>query len=625
MQIPRPIVYKDLNAFYGEGAKVIGLGGVGAGGNFLNITDETRDEIAMTDYAPELEYTPGDAPIEVKVYDPLRIKNGSFILEFNDNDGNNDLLAPNARWRIYPENDPGDFITSERSIATLNEQIIGDYGFTVSLGQTDDVGDRVDDANGAIGATIEYLDAAGPQWFAGVPDGQNVFNYIKTDAATDRDFLLDPTQALSTIGAGIFTPFHLCDYDQAQPGQLPFIVSPTWLENGEAQVRNQSGAELQRLNNVDIVLTSDKTKWSRCIVVDTYNDYFGAIGDPVTVEGNSDNMEIRDALSVGQNDSDGDGAADPDGAVDANGNPLKGYGWFPGYAVDVESGKRLNIFFGENSAYSSELQAVVPQYPANGRDMIWNPTGDVFTPIGGFPSATDFSMGGMHYIYVTHEDYDGCETLGLDLRINGSIFNKFRGLPKITWAAMPILLPETELLSYNDGLIPNDVIIRLRVDNPYAMEEEPEDVFQYPKYKIVFDNVEAADKEDGTEINAALAQINVVPNPYFAFSEYETSQFTQTVKITNLPDNCTVTIYSLDGRFIRQYKRNEIGIIQSPPRANAPIPVTQTVPDIEWNLKNSKGIPISSGVYIIHVDAPGLGERVIKWFGVNRKFDPAGL
>ena len=104
--------------------------------------------------------------------------------------------------------------------------------------------------------------------------------------------------------------------------------------------------------------------------------------------------------------------------------------------------------------------------------------------------------------------------------------------------------------------IPNDVIIRLRVDNPYAMEQEPDESFSYPKYKIVFDNVEAGDKEAGAPVNEALAQINVVPNPYFAFSDYETSQFTQTVKITNLPDNCTVTIFSLDGKFIRQYRRN---------------------------------------------------------------------
>ncbi|MDX1409031.1 MAG: hypothetical protein R3330_12875, partial [Saprospiraceae bacterium] len=291
VQIPRPIVYKDLNAFYGEGPTVIGLGGIGAGGNFLDITDETREEILASGYAPELEYKPGGAPIEVKVYDPLRIQNGSFILEFNDNDGNDAVLAPNARWRLWPENDPGAVIRSERNISSFNEQIIGNYGFTVSLGQTDDVGQRADATNGAIGATLEYLDPDGPQWFAAVPDGPNLFNYIKT-AEMERDFLLDPTQALSTIGAGLFTPFHLGEYDQQQAGQLGFFVSPTWLENGEAQVRNQQKARLRNLNNVDIVLTSDKSKWSRCIVVDTYNDFFAALGDPINIEGSSDNMEI---------------------------------------------------------------------------------------------------------------------------------------------------------------------------------------------------------------------------------------------------------------------------------------------------------------------------------------------
>jgi hypothetical protein len=66
-------------------------------------------------------------------------------------------------------------------------------------------------------------------------------------------------------------------------------------------------------------------------------------------------------------------------------------------------------------------------------------------------------------------------------------------------------------------------------------------------------------------------------------------------------------------------------VIQKPPRSNPPIYETQIAPDIEWDLKNAAGIPIASGVYLIHVDAPGLGERVVKWFGVNRQFDPSGL
>ena len=84
-----------------------------------------------------------------------------------------------------------------------------------------------------------------------------------------------------------------------------------------------------------------------------------------------------------------------------------------------------------------------------------------------------------------------------------------------------------------------------------------------------------------------------------------------------------VTIYSLDGKFIRQYNRDEVGAI--PTGVTRGIRQAQYAPDVEWDLKNSKGIPIAAGVYLIHIDAGDLGERVIKWFGTNRQFDPSGL
>jgi hypothetical protein len=38
-------------------------------------------------------------------------------------------------------------------------------------------------------------------------------------------------------------------------------------------------------------------------------------------------------------------------------------------------------------------------------------------------------------------------------------------------------------------------------------------------------------------------------------------------------------------------------------------------------LKNERNIPIASGTYIIHVDVPGIGEKILKWFGVMRPVD----
>ncbi|MEK7253999.1 MAG: hypothetical protein AAB316_04590, partial [Bacteroidota bacterium] len=104
-----------------------------------------------------------------------------------------------------------------------------------------------------------------------------------------------------------------------------------------------------------------------------------------------------------------------------------------------------------------------------------------------------------------------------------------------------------------------------------------------------------------------LASINLVPNPYLAYSAYETDQQPDIVKITNLPPKCTVTIYTLYGGFVRRFDRNEM------PTENG-----QTLPDIEWDLRNQKGNKVASGIFLVHVKAPGLGERTLKWFGIAR-------
>ncbi|MCC5923917.1 MAG: hypothetical protein JJT77_09030, partial [Crocinitomicaceae bacterium] len=46
---------------------------------------------------------------------------------------------------------------------------------------------------------------------------------------------------------------------------------------------------------------------------------------------------------------------------------------------------------------------------------------------------------------------------------------------------------------------------------------------------------------------------------------------------------------------------------------------------IDWDLKNAEAIPIASGAYIIHVDVPGIGERVVKFFCAMRQPDLENL
>ena len=63
------------------------------------------------------------------------------------------------------------------------------------------------------------------------------------------------------------------------------------------------------------------------------------------------------------------------------------------------------------------------------------------------------------------------------------------------------------------------------------------------------------------------------------------------------------SIYTVNGNLVRQYsKDNDISYW-------------------EWDLKNNYNIAIASGIYIIHIDAGEIGEKVLKWFGALRPVD----
>ena len=123
-----------------------------------------------------------------------------------------------------------------------------------------------------------------------------------------------------------------------------------------------------------------------------------------------------------------------------------------------------------------------------------------------------------------------------------------------------------------------------------------------PIYRFNTDDI-VADKGNLDVAKDAMEMINVVPNPYYGYNSYEVNQLDNRVKITNLPQRATISIFTVSGTLVRKIKKDD------------------TVSSIDWDLKNDYGIPIASGLYIIHVNAPGIGKKVIKWFGALRPID----
>ncbi|MBI4562343.1 MAG: hypothetical protein HY724_09895 [Candidatus Rokubacteria bacterium] len=100
----------------------------------------------------------------------------------------------------------------------------------------------------------------------------------------------------------------------------------------------------------------------------------------------------------------------------------------------------------------------------------------------------------------------------------------------------------------------------------------------------------APNRMNATLAKNELARVRAVPNPYFAHSRYELNQFSKMVKFTHLPARCTIRLFTLAGDLVRTIEKNDPGTSQA-----------------VWDLETERGLPVGSGIYIFHVDAPGVG------------------
>jgi hypothetical protein len=100
-----------------------------------------------------------------------------------------------------------------------------------------------------------------------------------------------------------------------------------------------------------------------------------------------------------------------------------------------------------------------------------------------------------------------------------------------------------------------------------------------------------------------LKKIAVVPNPYVVTASWEPQHLyasgrgTRKIEFIHLPKECTIKIFTLSGYLVQTLHHSDVLENGSE----------------EWNLLSKDGLEIAYGVYIYHVDAPGIGETVGKF------------
>ncbi len=591
-----------------------------------------------------------------------------------------------------------DTIFANDFLSTYNEQILiynnTKYGLSVKIAQTEIPGQgRSSDKNGFLESSLTVGNGNNfNSWLTFSRDMEENYqyrlNWIKSgkhkagsEGATPYDdytkggFWYDEDEDFENILNGAWAPAALVSDeivskvsgdDLALPGvdEYGYIhqeegLMPIGIWTDDALFDGQK----RRYGSVDIVITKDKSKWTRSPVVEMCNNNYvpqsGSNTFPTTDAcikpgnniGNTYKFLLRKSKSVDKNGNTAtDDVIDTTNIDSPNFMGSHGMGWFPGYAIDVETGERLNIMFGEDSHFNNQ----------NSQDMLWNPTSDQATDLfwSSFGQKGELINGGKHYIYVMGRNYvkqeSSIETRSLGYDYGRSLYEKlikaeeapyYSKRIKYTkdvyknamWISMPMLNTSTQVESNpNDPytFIQNDVTIKIRVANPYR-KNMMSYVYKYDSLLNVFSYITNTNTQMDSIIKAsnkiarngnlpmyyfsskglsantnqtsvaedALYKVNVVPNPYYAFNEYETSPIDHRIKFINLPNTCTIRIYNVGGTLIKTLKKDN------------------NLTFTDWNLKNEYGISISGGVYIIHIDAPGIGEKVLKWFGALRPID----
>jgi len=100
-----------------------------------------------------------------------------------------------------------------------------------------------------------------------------------------------------------------------------------------------------------------------------------------------------------------------------------------------------------------------------------------------------------------------------------------------------------------------------------------------------------------------LDKIRVVPNPYVAtntwepVNTYSTGRGARQLHFIHLPANCTIQIFTINGQLVNTLHH------------------TSSIEDgtVIWNMLSKDNLEISYGIYVYHVKAEGIGEKIGKF------------
>jgi len=148
-----------------------------------------------------------------------------------------------------------------------------------------------------------------------------------------------------------------------------------------------------------------------------------------------------------------------------------------------------------------------------------------------------------------------------------------------------LVVKDTTIVKFTPVLPKNGDIYFVKTSKPFLTGD-----------KFIFETCAAEFK--ASEAKKELDNIYVVPNPYVVFSDSEQPGRTaekrgdKQLQFRNLPPQCTVRIYTLTGELVQKIEKDDLGSTAY------------------WDLLSFEGQRVAYGLYIYHVDVPGVGEKI---------------
>jgi hypothetical protein len=119
----------------------------------------------------------------------------------------------------------------------------------------------------------------------------------------------------------------------------------------------------------------------------------------------------------------------------------------------------------------------------------------------------------------------------------------------------------------------------------------------------VFEFTTSAQYVDLAVAKTDLRKVKVVPNPYIVTNEWEeknsysSGRGPRAIHFNHLPQKCTIRIYNVNGELVTTIDHESDMLDGS----------------ATWNLLTRDNLAVSYGIYVYHIDAPGVGEHVGKF------------